>query len=147
MEKAKLDLKKMSPSEKARFAYAVGIKLIDNEATFPDQPVPGADLTDFADAVTQAIADAASARLKWRQLVSAQNDMVAKLEGYLRQTANYVENVAAGNTTTIELAGLSVRNPNAKVGKLAAMSGFHVAPKSNPGTAELKWAKIKGAKT
>ena len=145
MDKVKLDLKGMSAGDKARFATMIGEKLIANETTFPEPPVAGADLMDFANSITQAITDAHTARLAWRDAVNAQNALVATLEDYLRRTGNYVENVSAGNGEIIELAGLSVRNPKAPVGPLRALKGFTAAASRNPGSVDLMWTRQKGA--
>src|SRR5881296_2013304 len=127
MDKVKLDLDKMSAAEKARFASMVGERLIFNEGAFPEPPVAGADLMDFADAIKQAMTNAAAARATWRSLVTTANDMLAQLDGYLRQTASYVENVSGGSAAIIELAGLSVRNASAPVGPLPALRDFTAA--------------------
>ena len=134
-------------AEKAQFANVIGQNLVTNEGVFPEPPVAGADLMDFANSLRQAITDAQVARLKWRELTLTQNAMVRTLENYLRQTANYVDNVSAGNAETIRLSGLGVRNPNAPVGPLPPLRDFIAAAGRNAGTAELKWAKVKKART
>src|SRR3954452_3034585 len=106
MNQVTLNLASMTALEKASFAQTVADALVHNEDTFPDQPVPGADLYDFATAVKQQLADADAAKATWREMISAQNDMLATLDGYLRQTATYVGAVAGGDAATIELVGL-----------------------------------------
>src|SRR5215472_8709965 len=105
MKQVALNLNTMSAIEKAVFAQNVGNALVANETTFPDQPIAGADLIDFALAVKTALTDADTAKLAWREMIAAQNDMVATLDGYLRQTAIYVQGVSDGDAATIELAG------------------------------------------
>src|SRR5262245_54690167 len=95
-----LNLNTMTAIEKATFAQNVGSALIANEDTFPDQPVPGADLMDFALAVKTALTDAEAARASWREMIAAQNNMIATLDNFLRQTAIYVGSIAGGNAAT-----------------------------------------------
>lgn len=99
MSTVKLDLASMNATQKVALGFLVGTALIENEATFPDQPVTGGDLQDFAVTVGQAADAAQAARATLRELVSTHNDMVATLEGYLRQTGSYVQSVSGGQAT------------------------------------------------
>src|SRR5947209_895063 len=101
MTQVALNLATMTALEKASFAQNVGTALIENEAAFPDQPIAGADLFDFATAIKAALTETDAARATVRQLLSAQNDMLATLDTYLRQTATYVQSVSAGDAATI----------------------------------------------
>jgi Fibronectin type III domain len=143
MNQVALNLNTMTALEKASFAQNVASSLIANEGTFPDQPVPGADLYDFATAVKQALSDADAAKATWREMISAQNDMLATLEGYLRQTATYVGSVADGDAATIELAGLNARQPAARIGQLPAPTGLKVTADRNPGTITARWRVVR----
>jgi hypothetical protein len=143
MKQVALNLNTMTAIEKASFAFNVGSSLVDHEATFPDQPVTGADLMDFANAVKQALTDADAAKVAWREMIAAQNDMVATLDGYLRQTAIYVNAVASGSAATIELAGLDVRQPAARIGQLPAPAAVILAPGKSAGTVTLRWRAVK----
>jgi len=144
-KKVRLGLNKLDAGQKVSFATNVGGALIANEATFPATPVAGADLMDFATSVNDAITAANAAKATWHELVSAQNDLVRTLEGYLRQTGNYVQQVSAGNAAIIELAGLAVRSAPEKVGRLNAPASLIATSSTNPGTVDLKWTPVKHA--
>jgi hypothetical protein len=146
MRQVALNLNTMSAIEKATFALNVGSALVDHEATFPDQPITGADLMDFANAVKTALSDADAAKATWREMIAAQNDMLATLDGYLRQTAIYVQSVSSGNAATIELAGLNVRQAAARIGQLPAPGGVIVTPGKSAGTVTLRWRAVKKAR-
>jgi hypothetical protein len=147
MSTVKLDLAAMNAAVKVAFATNVGTALVENEATFPDQPVPGADLIDFAITVGQAADAAQAARATLRELVSTHNDMLATLEGYLRQTGSYVQSVSGGQAAIIELAGLNVRHASGSIGRLPAPQSLMLVPGRNPGTVTLRWQRVKGATT
>jgi hypothetical protein len=146
MSQVKLDLASMSAAEKTQFAITVGQMLIANESTFPDQPVPGADLIDFAVALTDTMGQADVARATWHELISTQQDMLGTLDGYLRQVATYVQSVSHGQAAIIELAGLNVRHAAGRIGQLPAPEGFIAVSSTNPGTVKLKWKPVKRAR-
>jgi hypothetical protein len=146
MNQVSLNLASMTALEKASFAQTVADALVQNEATFPDQPVPGADLYDFATAVKQQLTDADAAKATWREMISAQNDMLATLDGYLRQTATYVGAVAGDDAATIELVGLNVRERAARIGQLPAPMGLVVTAGRNPGAITARWHVVKKAR-
>src|SRR5438552_1705940 len=142
----KLDLNKMSISEKIAFATNVGDALLNNGATFPACPVDGLDLMDYASSVNDAVNAAHAARSTHRTLVATQNNMLRTLDGFLTRVGAYVSNVAAGNAAIIELARLGVRNPTGRVGVLDAPTDLKAAPNDNPGAVELKWRANRFAK-
>jgi hypothetical protein len=147
MNQVALNLNTMTAIEKAIFAQNVGDALVANEATFPDQPVAGADLIDFALAVNTALTDAEAAWANWREMIAAQNNMIATLDNFLRQTAIYVGAVAQGDAATIELARLNVRKPASHVGQLPAPVGLIVKTTQSPGTVSLRWARVRKARS
>ena len=134
-----LSLGAMSAAEKVAFANAVAGALIANDSIFDAPPIAGADLMDFATSVSEAITVADAAKATYHSLVQAQNDLVAQLVSYLRQTGSYVQTVSAGDAAIIQLAGLSVRKVPASIGLLNAPVGFVAEPTSNPGILQLKW--------
>lgn len=146
MSQVKLDLAAMSAIEKAQFALVVADALGKNDTTFTDPTISSDDLNNFAVTVRQSITTAQVAHMAWRSKVAAQNEKLATLELYLRQTASYVQNVSAGDASIIELAALSVREPNGKIGRLPAPAGIEVQPASNPGMVTLKLTPVKKAK-
>ena len=125
----KLDLNKMSAREKIAFATNVGDAVLNNGPTFPACPVDGLDLMDYADSVRDAITAAQAAKATYHTLVQTQNNMLRTMDGFLTRVGAYVDNVAAGRATIIELARLNVRNPTARVGELDAPLGLSAAPK------------------
>jgi Fibronectin type III domain len=96
--------------------------------------------------VKQALSDTDVAKVTWREMIAAQNDLLATLDSYLRQTAIYVGSVAEGDPATIELAGLNVREPARRIGQLPAPLGLVVTADRNPGTVTLRWRVVKKAR-
>jgi len=136
----------MSAVEKIAFANAVGGALIANDSFFDAPPIAGADLIDFATSVSNAITAANAAKATYHSLIAAQNDLLKQLDGFMRQTGSYVQNISAGDAAIIQLAGLSVKKPSEPVGRLDAPTSVTVVPNRNAGEVALKWKPIKGAK-
>ena len=147
MSFVKLGLAKMPLTVKGQFGVRVGEALIANEATFPAQPVAGADLMDFAAAVLAAADEAEALRAQLREQTTALADLAGQLDRALTQTGNYVQNVSGGDARIIGLAGLDFRKTPAPVGPLAAPRDVTLREGANAGTLALRWQPVAGAES
>jgi len=142
----KLDLASMSATDKTFFAKNFGNALLNNGATFPHPPKDALDMMDFSDSCNGAIQAAEAAKAAYREALSNANDMLAELEGFVRQNASYVGQVANGSAAIIELAGLPVRKTPGRVGPLDAPTGLTAEPMQSAGMVQLRWQPNRLAK-
>src|SRR5439155_25407913 len=125
-------------------ATRIGIALVANEATFPDQPVPGADLIDLAVTLRDALSDVESARTSLREHLAQERALETAVDAALGQTARYVQNVSAGDETIIALAGMDVARRRSPVGALGSPEGLSAREGLFAGEIVLRWKRIVG---
>ena len=147
MSFVKLGLAKMPLAVKGQFAFRVATALTDHEATFPEQPVGGADLMDFAIAMLAAADEAEALRAQLREKTTALANMARQLDVWLTQTGNYVQNVSGGDARIIGLAGLDFRKTPAPVGPLAAPRDVTLKEGAHAGSLALRWQPVAGAES
>src|SRR2546430_5420457 len=147
MSLVKLDLAALSLMEKVQFAARVGDALINNEPTFPECPVAGADFMDLAFRLRDAAASAESARAAVRENVDLQAGFEAELDVAFMQIARYVQNVSGGDEATIAVAGLTVRNRPSPTGRLPMPRDLRVWNGPGAGELLLRWKALRGAKS
>lgn len=144
MAKTKLELGKLTVTQKIELARQIVVKMTGNAAFTTPAPALAA-ITTAATAAETAFNDAASARLTAQQKTLVQNTNEDALAALLTQLAAYVESASAGDEGKILSAGMGVRAarsaPTApqQVLALAATEGDH------EGTIDLAWDPVAGA--
>ena len=69
------------------------------------------------------------------------------LDGHLTQLGSYVENIAKGDESLIQLAGFDVADERTPVGPLSTPQNLRGSPASLEGQVNLKWSRVHGAKS
>ena len=141
MSKVKLGLSKLSLAEKIEFATRVGGALLENEPTFPEPPVAGADLQDLAAALQDAAANAESTRTALRENLTRQR----AAEAALTNDARYVQQISAGNANIIALAAMDVAKDRGPVMAVSAPTHLSARPGFFSGEIILRFRPVKGA--
>ncbi len=146
MQDVKLNLKDLTVSEKVELALSIVTDMTGN-AAFPT-PVPAlAVVTAAADALSDKVQAARSARLAAATATSEQDDAATALDGILSQLASYVQTTANGNKDIIRSAGMDVRAPRTKPTPLDAPVIKSVTLGVKSGSVNLTWLPLYSAKT
>lgn len=148
MAKVKLNLRSMSPTEKAAKARQIVASLTGN----PDFAAPHPPLTQVAaaaDALDEAFSDAQTAK----QTVLTKNSILRErgdaLDGQLRQLASYIESIGGDDESKILSAGVGLKNVvTSSIGTpLTAPTGLSATEGDHDGEIDLNWDKVKNAKS
>lgn len=137
----------MPVTGKVQFARQVVIDMTGN----PNYTTPAPALTAITTAAT-ALETAYNAALTARQVAKSKTaamvDAEKALDVLVMQLANYVENTSGGDEAKIESSGFSVcRIPAPPIGPLPAPTDVSLAPNENPGTMDMDWRGVHGARS
>jgi hypothetical protein len=146
MSLVKVGTKNMTVPQKIQFARQVVIDMTGN-ANFTTPAPTLASITTAATALETAYNSAQTARQVAKSQTANQDAKSLALDLLLAQEANYVENTSGGDRTKITSSGFGVRNPATPIGILDMVTNLAVAPSQSEGSADLKWKKVRGAKS
>ncbi|HSU55884.1 MAG TPA: fibronectin type III domain-containing protein [Candidatus Dormibacteraeota bacterium] len=146
MATVKLELASQTSVELAQFATRVGLALQAHDDIFPATPVDGGDLRAAAAAFLATLQSVETARTKLREAQLVAQTARQEISGMLNAIGLYVQNRSGGNSNTIGLAALDIRNTPAAVGGLPAPGEFTLAETARPGQVLLRWKSIPGAR-
>ncbi len=145
MGKVKVGIKDQPISVKIQMLRQRVIDLMGNP-NFP-APTPSlAQLTAMADALEAAYKAAQAARQTAREKTTFQDETSAAADLLYKQLSHYVDSHSAGDAAKITSAGFSIRAGNTSVGRLPQPVGLEASPSTHPGTMDLRWQGIRGAR-
>ena len=136
----------MSVPAKIQFTRQIVLDMTNN----PNFAAPSPDLdtlSDAAAALESAYNAALQARANAKMQTSVMGQKSAVLDLLLMQEASYVQSSSRGDKAKIESAGFDVRDNPTPFGQLPAPTEPKAAPSQNPGTINLSWKKVRGAKS
>jgi hypothetical protein len=147
MALVKVGISNMSDPDKIQFARQIVTQMTGN--TNFTTPTPAlVSITTAADDLETAYNDAQTAAAAAKTATSVQADKSEALDLLLMQEGNYVENASGGDQSKIESSGFDVRNvPAGPIGALPAPANVEVTPHDIPGTVNMVWEKVRGAKS
>jgi hypothetical protein len=146
MSYAKLGLDDLTVPARIQYGRRLIKGIVDNPTVFVT-PNPSVEtLTAEVDAMEAAYNNAKAARLAAKTLTQILEDQVDSFDSDVSQLASYVDNIANGDSVTIERSGFSVRATPTPVGPLPAPTDLQVEASEHSGHAELSWRSVYGAK-
>jgi hypothetical protein len=145
MSNVKLSLKSQSVPEKIEFATRVGGALVENEATFPEPPVAGADLQDLATALQEALVNVESARATLRVNLILQRAAEEAVDAALTNDGQYVQTVSGGDAAIIALAAIGVSQGRNRRGPVKAPEALEARTGASAGEIVLRWTPVADA--
>jgi len=105
------------------------------------------DEQEAAAALESAYNSALQARANAKTQTSIMGQKSAVLDLLLMQEASYVQNSSGGDKAKIESAGFDVRDTPTPIGQLPPPAEPKAVPSQHPGTINLSWKKVRGAKS
>jgi hypothetical protein len=142
---AKVGVDGLSVPAKIQYARRLAAAITGNP-NFPTPTPTVAAMTTGADGLETLFNEAQAARLISKTKTGLQDDQNAAVDMLINQLANYVDNVSNGDATVIESAGFATRATPTPVGELPAPSDVQVKPSEFPGSANVSWSAIRGAR-
>jgi hypothetical protein len=142
----KVGVTKMSVPAKIQYTRQIVLDMSNN----PNFAAPSPDLnalSEAAAALEAAYNVALQARANAKTQTSIMGQKSAALDLLLMQEASYVQNSSGGDKAKIESAGFDVRDTPTPIGQLPPPAEPKAAPSPNPGTIQLSWKKVRGAKS
>ncbi len=110
-------------------------------------PTPSvAALTAGGDSLETLFNEAKAARLASKSKTGLLDDQSAAVDLLVNQLANYVDTMSNGDAAIIESAGFATRATPTPVGPLPAPTDLQVAASEHPGSADIRWKNVGGAK-
>lgn len=146
MALVKVGVTKMSVPAKIQFTRQIVLDMTNN----PNFAAPSPDLkslSEAAAALESAYNGALQARANAKMQTSIMGQKSATLDLLLMQEASYVQSSSGGDKAKIESAGFDVRDTPTPIGQLPAPSEPKAVPSPHPGTIQLSWKKVRGAKS
>lgn len=147
MAKIKLGLADLRVSEVRELGQRVITGLSTNAGVFPTPKPTVAQLTTMVGSLTTAIANVDMAEQLVKQRYTELATARTALENGLTEEAGYVESVAKGDATKINMAGMDVRAAAAPVGPLAKVLNLAATEGDHDGSVDLQWDRVRGART
>lgn len=145
MSYAKLALDGLTIPAKIQYARRLGAAINSNPYFPAPSPSPVQIITK-ADELEAGFNEALAARLASKTKTGLLDDQSAGLDLLISQLASYVDNASAGDAAKIESAGFAIRATPRPFGELAAPTDLQVSPSQYPGSADMRWKKVTGAK-
>lgn len=144
LQKAVAGTSKANPEQLVAKCLHVETMLTTNVAVFVNPNPKVVDLSAARTALTTAINNATEGGRVLNRIKMQAAKVVRDL---LRFEVDYVNNVAQGDISIINLSGLEPRKPNTPIGLLAAPEGLVVELTGKNGQLALRWKGRKGAKS
>jgi len=142
----KVGVTKMSVPAKIQFTRQIVLDMTNN-ANFA-APSPDLEMLSQAAAALESAYNAAlQARANAKTQTSIMGQKSATLDLLLMQEASYVQNSSGGDKAKIESAGFDVRDTPTPIGQLPPPAEPKAVPSQHPGTINLSWKKVRGAKS
>lgn len=139
MTKIALKLDKRNPDGLITFALDIHTRMLENAAIFTTPPIALSDLKSSIDALQTAQNETL---MGGKITFITRNEKREEVRTALRKLANYVENVANGDPTTVALAGMSLkRRGPGRYTFLDQPVAFRGAGIAN-GRVALRWKKV-----
>lgn len=146
MNKVKLSLDKLNPSEKIALARQIVTAMTGNPNFTTPNPTL-ASITTLANTLSTKVANHDTAKAAQETSLAERDVAEVALAGGLTQIGAYVENIAGGDRVKIESAGMQVRGTNAPVGPLARVDNLALSEGDFDGTLDAMWKPLRGAKS
>ena len=144
MAKVKLGLKELSPDQKVDLANTIKTAMTGN-ANFTTPNPPLATIATLTTNAQTKIALCNTTRALLDTQLSDRDAALAALSNGLTQEADYVQNVSGGDRTTIESAGMSVRDDGAPIGTPTQVLNLVLTEGDFEGTLDAAWDRVRGA--
>jgi hypothetical protein len=109
MARIRLNLKKLSVTDKIAKGRQIVTAMSTNNGSFPNPNPPLSEVTAALDELTQAFALVQSAKSEAATRVVTQDNASAKVDQVLTQLAGYVESIAGKDGTLITGAGMETK--------------------------------------
>ena len=148
MKKIKLSLQSKTPLQLHAFADHHGTQVDGAPSVYTSLIPIKADYDDLLEEFDERIADVATKQTALDEAVLLLEQKRVEVENALRSRANRVETIANGDEAIIVGAGFEVANSTAgSVGELPAPQNLKVTMSEISGRLDVRWQRIKGAKS
>lgn len=146
MPKTKLNLRKLSVTEKIQFARQIITSMTGNGA-FPAPDPTLAIISTAASELENAYNDANITKQEYSSKILIQNDKEDVLDINLKKLSNYIDSASNGDDALIQSSGISLRAKPVPLGKLPIPEALSAYAGNNEGEIKLVWYRVVGARS